>query len=109
LGGNGLFVIETESTRIEVPVENATSEKLAYYGAVALHIGDIVKFPEEEHNYPIWAMSLGKNYVNDYIMTEKAGGWYLEWHTDRPHFHMPLSKDATGVYLLGKKITQNEY
>lgn len=109
LGKNSRLVITTNGKKIHIPIEEASSEKLSYYGAVAIPMGEKVIFPQQEEGYPIWAMSLGKTYAKDYIMSEKAGGWYLEWHTDRPHFHMPLSQDANGFYLLGKKLNKNHY
>lgn len=104
LGKNGRLYIDTDAKNIEIPIEVASCDKLAYYGAVAIPLGETVTFPDQEAGYPIWAMSLGKSYTKDYIMSEKAGGWYLEWHSDRPHFHMPLSKDSAGFYILGKRL-----
>ena len=109
LGGYGRLLINIDAKKISLPLEIATSEKLGYYGAVAIPMGEKVTFPSEKRNYPIWAMSLGKDYVKDYIMTAKAGGWYLEWHKDRPHFHMPLSKDARGFYILGRSLSNNTF
>ena len=109
LGGYGRLIINTDARKVTLPIELATSEKLAYYGAVAIPMGTTVTFPPEEKEYPIWAMSLGKHYTNGYLMTPKAGGWYLEWHTDRPHFHMPLSSDAGGFYILGKALDNNRF
>lgn len=109
LGVNGRLCISTEKRVFHIPIEIASPEKLSYYGAVAVEMGAIVKFPSEETGYPIWGMNIGPTYSQDYIMTDKGGGWYLEWHLDRPHFHMPLSEDASGVYLLAKKIEAGKY
>lgn len=109
LGGYGRFIMKTDARKLTLPLEIATSEKLAYYGAVAIPMGEKVIFPPEESQYPIWAMSLGKDYTKGYIMSAKAGGWYLEWHQDRPHFHMPLSQDAGGFYILGKAINHTTF
>lgn len=100
LGGNGRFLVKGES--INVPVVVATDETLAYYGARTIRPGDKVRFPSDI--YPIWLMNLGKNYLDSFIMSEKGGGMYMEYHNDKPHFHMPLSEDAGGYLLLVKKI-----
>ncbi len=109
LGGNGRLFIDIAGREVNLPLEEARSETLAYYGAVAIPLGEKVVFPSEEAGYPIWLMSLGTTYTKDYIMSEKAGGWYLEWHQDRPHFHMPLAKDAGGFYILGKALSETRF
>jgi len=109
LGDNGILYMDIEGSRISVPIETATSETLAYYDAVLLHWGDRVRFPAEEVGYPIWVMDIGLTYVEDYLMKPKGGGWYLEWHKDRPHFHMPLSFEACGFYLLAKALGGDLY
>ena len=101
LGGNGLFLIDTAF--INVPVVEASDETLAYYGGRIVQFGDVVEFPDDD--FPIWAMNLGENYVKDFVMTQKGGGMYLEYHCDRPHFHMPLTDDARGYLILGKKTS----
>ena len=109
LGDNGRIIIDTVSTTLHLPPIEPTPEHLAYYGAVLLNKGDIVEFPDHAHQYPLWTMSLGASYVADYLMTDKGGGWYLEWHTDKPHLHMPLCEDATGTYLLGKEVAPDNF
>jgi hypothetical protein len=109
LGDNGRMIIDTVSTALHVIPIEPTPEHLAYYGAVLLHKGNTVEFPEHAHQYPLWTMSLGASYVEDYLMTEKGGGWYLEWHTDKPHLHMPLCEDAAGAYLLAKEVDPGHY
>ena len=85
-----------------MPIEEATNQSLLYYGATLLSEGDIVRFSNQD--YPIWKMELGTRYVDDYLMTKKGKGFYLEWHNDRPHWHQPVTRDAGGFYLLAKKI-----
>eukprot|EP00479_Gromia_sphaerica_P009985 TRINITY_DN440_c0_g1_i1.p1 TRINITY_DN440_c0_g1~~TRINITY_DN440_c0_g1_i1.p1 ORF type:complete len:191 (-),score=30.44 TRINITY_DN440_c0_g1_i1:404-928(-) len=87
----------------------ATDRGLSYYGASFIAIGETVEFPLAEA-FPIWALSVGDQYVDDYVMQpELGGGMYLEYHMDLPHFHMPLSKDAGGTYILGKKMNDMTY
>lgn len=109
LGENQYFVANLSDLKVDIPVMEASVETLAYYGAVLVEFGDTVQFPDIHAGYPLWVMSLGKDYVQDYLMTPKAGGWYLEWHTDRPHFHMPLSEDSGGAYILAKRVGEDLY
>jgi hypothetical protein len=61
----------------------------------------------EEEDYPIWAMNIGKNYVEGFLMANN--GYYLEYHHDKPHFHMPLSEDASGHYILARRSGEKQY
>lgn len=96
LGNNGVLTLPTEI--IKVPCVEATEETLVYYGAILLRKGDVVQFPDEE--YPIFRMSVGAHYVDDFVMTERGGGYFLEFHHDKPHFHMPLL--GGGRYILAR-------
>lgn len=99
-GDNVQLVLGAES--ITIPVVTATEDALGYYGATFVNMGEIVQFPDKV--FPIWAMNLGENYVDGFIMTEAGGGMYLEYHHDAPHFHMPLTDDTNGYYILAKKV-----
>jgi hypothetical protein len=94
LGDNGLLSLPSEI--LQVPSVEATHETLAYYGAILLKQGDVVRFPDAQ--YPIFTMSVGSRYVEEYLMA--GPGYYLEYHHDKPHFHMPI--DGGGHYLLAK-------
>jgi hypothetical protein len=89
---------------IDIPVLGADTpagkEAMAYYGAVLLSEGDVVKFPNTE--YPLWKMQLGVSYVDGFIMTPQGKGFYIEYHHDRPHWHQPLTADSGGYYLLAR-------
>lgn len=95
LGDNGRLVLS--SLAITVPVVVAEDPTLAFYGATLI-TNEAIRFPDAE--YPIWSMEVGNDYVKDYIMSNEGGGMYLEFHTDQPHFHMPLN--GGGYYLLAK-------
>jgi hypothetical protein len=96
LGDNGLLSINQEV--IHIPVVEATTPLLAHYGAILINKGETIRFPNDI--YPIFRMNIGKNYVENFIMSKEGGGFYLEFHTDQPHFHMPIK--GGGYYLLGK-------
>lgn len=95
LGDNGILIIPSKI--LKVPYVEATSKALAYYGAILIQKGDVVRFPDEE--YPIFRMTIGARYVDDFLMTD-GGGFYLEFHHDKPHFHMPLQ--GGGFYILAR-------
>lgn len=100
LGDNVIFRIQSQATEIAIPVLQATQHDLGYYGAVLVDSGAVVRFPN--HEYPIWKMSLGKRYVEGFLMTPQGKGFYLEYHHDRPHWHQPLTADCGGYYILAK-------
>ncbi len=101
---NGTFTVDTG--HIDVPVVTASAETLAYYNAHYLQLDDGLQFGSEAP-YPICVMTIGRHYVDDYLM-HTGGGQYIEFH-DRPHFHWNLDKNNSGYYLLGKKIGDNRY
>ena len=100
LGGSGRFLSDAV---LRIPVVEATSSSLAYYGAQLLHVNDVIRFPIDR--YPIWGMSVGRRYVSDCLLTAKGGGWYIEYHNDKPHFHMPLCSTCSGFYLLARAVS----
>lgn len=96
LGDNGRLIMDLKS--LSVPSVEATDVMLAYYGATLIEEGEIVRFPDD--SFPLFLMSVGERYVPDTLMTEKMGGFYLEYHTDRPHLH--YSMKSRGNYLLAR-------
>lgn len=46
-------------------------------------------------------MNIGETYLEHYLKVPKLeGGTYIEYH-DRPHFHLPLNRSASGHMILG--------
>lgn len=101
LGDSDLFQIDGDLTEIELPILEATSEGMGYYGAVLVDDGAHVRFPAPD--YPIWKMELGATYIDGLVMTDAGTGFYLEYHRDRPHWHQPLTADSGGYYILAKQ------
>ena len=61
---------------------------------------------ETKEPLPLTEMSIGVDYVNDFINNKDlGGGQYLEYH-DTPHYHAPLNSDNKGYIILGK---MNDY
>lgn len=96
LGDNGRLFLQTP--QLEIPCIQATDEMLAYYGAMLVNPGDVITFPDAI--YPIWRMSIQDKYVQQFLMSEHGGGFYLEYHHDQPHYHHALNGE--GHYLLAK-------
>ncbi len=101
LGDSVLFQLDSDVTEIEVPILEAGSAALGYYGAVLVEDGALVRFPGPD--YPIWKMELGETYIDGLVMTDAGTGFYLEYHRDRPHWHQPLTADSGGYYILARR------
>jgi hypothetical protein len=100
LGGFCKFEIDLDA--MQIPIQVATENNLLYYGCKLLKINDTIKFNTED-NLPLSIISIGKDYVNDYILQEQyGGGMYLEYHKN-PHFHMPMNESASGGIVLAKQ------
>ena len=100
LGGYGKLTLNIDGSTIRVPIVDATEDRLRYYKAHLLHSGDHFRF-ETHHPFPIFEMTVGKNYVPTFIM--KGKGLYLEYHNE-PHYHEPIDAHTGGVYLLARMI-----
>jgi len=101
LGGNGRYVISGDSDTLHIPLADPKPEHFAEYNCRLIAVGEMIRF-KATHNLPVTVTSIGKTYVEDYlVVADRGGGAYLEIH-DRPHFHMPLDRDACGTILLGK-------
>lgn len=102
LGGNGSYILADGHTSLDIPIAEATAENIAYYGCKLVKLGDFVSF-ESTGNLPITITNIGDTYVKDYLLeAAHGGGTYLEEH-DRPHFHMPIDKFASGFLIIGKE------
>jgi len=100
LGDFGTLITDSE---IKVPINIANHNNVKYYNAELYNLYDIIKFKTKDP-LPLTHMSIGIDYVKDYIENENlGGGQYLEIH-DNPHFHAPLNANNKGYYLLGKIV-----
>lgn len=106
LGERGRLILDYES--LLIPESKATKETLSYFGGKLLEYGDTVVI-ESPKKLPVSAMTVGKNYVKDYLLQgDLGGGAYIEYH-DNPHFHMPMDEKAGGYLILGKKISKGKF
>ena len=105
-GKNTSITIDMNETHLKIPIIQANENALNYYGATLVKNNDIISIHSID-KFPIWKMRLDYNYVEECLM-KKGTGFYLEWHTDKPHWHQPISFDSSGFYILAKKIIENE-
>ncbi|WP_343562005.1 hypothetical protein [Kiloniella sp. b19] len=102
LGGNGRYLLCQGQEELIIPVADCTAEHLAWYDSQLMAVGDVTRF-RTSGNLPVTLTSVGKDYPANYLLdAQRGGGAYLEVH-DRPHFHMPLDRDAGGYLILGKQ------
>ena len=101
LGNFGRF--ETAAI-LKLPINFATKSNVNYYGAKLFNVYDLIKFNFNKSFLPLTYMTIGDNYVKDYLEKKKlGGGQYLEYH-DNPHYHSPLNSDNKGFIILGKQV-----
>jgi len=99
---------EIDLNKMNIPIQDATSENLEYYNVKLLKIDDKINF-ETNDNLPLCIVAVGANYIKDYILhPDYGGGVYLEYHKN-PHFHMPIYLESNGGIMLAKKIEQDKY
>jgi hypothetical protein len=101
LGGNGRYALPSNQHVLEIPEVEPCQAHLAFYGCRLVKVGDTLSF-DTKAPLPVTITIVGKTYIADYLFRkEHGGGEFLEIH-DRPHFHMPLEKEAAGHMLIGK-------
>ncbi len=100
LGKNDWFITQTKS--ITIPETVITEETLAIFGCKLIKPGDVFSF-ESTKVLPLFEVSVGKEYVQEYLLKENFGnGFYIETH-DTPHYHQPLDLNSGGFLILGLK------
>jgi len=100
LGKNDWFITRTEF--ITIPETVVTEETLNIFGCKLIKPGDMFSL-ESTKELPLFEVSVGKEYVQEYLLKENFGnGFYIETH-DTPHYHQPLDTDAGGFLILGLK------
>ena len=106
LGGNGVYRLKKGVDGLTIPIAKTTAENLAFYGSQLVPVGGCVSF-DAPRDLPVTVVSVGEDYVGEYLFDSKyGGGAYLEVH-DRPHFHMPLDPSADGHLIIGKRDDQS--
>ena len=102
------MLFETELGEYTVPHGHDTAAEFAWFGAHLVPIGSEVIF-DTPKAVPVWTMTVGDRYVEDYLLKdERGGGFYMEYH-NCPHLHVPMEKEATGFVILGKRTDDDKY
>jgi hypothetical protein len=103
LGSNDYFILNQE--KIQIPETKTTNENLLLFNAHLIKPNEVFNFKCKK-TLPIFEVTVGKNYVNGYLLEENFGnGFYIEKH-NTPHYHQPLSPTSSGFLVLG--ILSNE-
>ena len=97
LGNNDVFL--THMREITIPVEETRDEYVGYYGARIIRDRDSFNL-KNPHPMPLFDMTIGKDYVQNYIGLSE-NGYYVEEH-NTPHFHQPKLPSAGGYLVLGE-------
>jgi hypothetical protein len=102
VNNNGNNMI-TEIQNIEIPIEIATNEKLAYYGCQLVEMMDIITFNSKENQTLYYCqINIGDEYLDNYIMNENFGnGVYFESY-NHPTFYSATYKNSGGFIILVK-------
>lgn len=112
LGGYGRFTAESSNKEFHIPLKDISLDQetaeqaLAFYGAELIQEGECIRF-YDDRPFPIWEMQIAEHYVEEWLYRDQAGGEYIEWHRDRPHWHHALN-NTNGFYIFGKK-TREDY
>jgi hypothetical protein len=100
LGYNDYFISKME--HIVIPESPIEQKYLNFYGATLIKPNMLFQM-ENNQAMPIFKMTIGQDYVENYLLKEEFGnGFYIETH-DTPHFHQPLNIHSSGYIILGKK------
>ncbi len=92
----------TNSPTIDIPIEIATDEKVAYYSCQLIETMELFRFNlHNDKKMYYYQINIGEDYLNDYIMSGK--GVTLELH-DNPNFYTPSFQNSNGFIILAKKV-----
>lgn len=98
LGKNDYFI--SQITSFIIPETQTSEQTLESFGCKLIKPGNSFKL-EYEKELPLFEVSIGSEYVNEYLLKENFGnGFYIEKH-NTPHYHQPLDSNAGGFLILG--------
>ena len=103
LGKNQIMKLDNRS-EIIIPIAETTDQHLAFFGCKLIK-NDIPFELKNEIEMPLFHVSIGEKYVEDYLLNDThGGGFYIERH-NTPHYHQSMNKTNRGYLILGKQIT----
>jgi hypothetical protein len=109
LGSNHILYTLNRIDQISIPIAECNSTNLSVYGAKLIT-------PERPYfkldnicPMPLFNMTIGCDYVSDYLLQPGLGdGFYMEKH-NTPHIHIPVDNSSCGYYILGTIINNSLY
>lgn len=107
LGKNSLLIIDRD--HISIPADNTNDDNLSFYGCSI--IKDSVLTLGGRHKVGLFKMSIGEDYLKNYLLKKDYGnGFYIEYH-DQPHYYRfrQSQNGKRGHLVLGRKINDEYY
>jgi hypothetical protein len=102
LGKNQIMKLEN-SSEIIIPIAETTDQHLAFFGCKLIK-NDIPFELKNEIEMPLFQVSIGEKYVEDYLLKDThGGGFYIERH-NTPHYHQSMNENSRGYLILGKQV-----
>jgi hypothetical protein len=103
LGKNQIMKLDN-TNEINIPIAETTEEHLNFFGCKLIK-NDIPFELKNEIEMPLFQVSIGEKYVEDYLLKDThGGGFYIERH-NTPHYHQAMNKISRGYLILGKQVT----
>jgi hypothetical protein len=102
LGKNQIMTIDN-TYEINIPIAETTQENLSFFGSKLITNNKPFHL-KNEIEMPLFHVSIGNKYVDDYLLIDNyGGGFYIERH-NTPHYHQSMNKNSRGYLILGKQI-----
>jgi hypothetical protein len=109
LGSNRVLYTKKRIDQISIPIAECNSTNLSYYGAKLITPENPYFKLDNISPMPLFNMTIGCDYVEDYLLQPGLGdGFYMEKH-NTPHIHIPADTSSSGYYILGDIIDNNLY
>lgn len=100
LGSSDLFIY---NNNFEIPEVLTNQATLNFYGCKLIKSGDVFNL-QNNKPMPLFKITVGPEYVKNYLLQENLGnGFYIESH-DTPHYHQPLNSNSAGHIILAKRF-----
>jgi hypothetical protein len=109
LGSNHILSTLNRIEQISIPVAECNSTNVSYYGAELITQEKPYFKLDNTSPMPLFNMTIGFDYVKDYLLQPGLGdGFYMEKH-NTPHIHIPVDTSSRGYYILGNIINSKLY
>ena len=106
LGSNHILFTLHRIDQMLIPIAECSIKNLSYYGAKLITPDKPYFTLDNAFPMPLFNMTIGCDYVKDYLLQPGLGdGFYMEKH-NTPHIHIPVNTSSIGYYILGN-ITNN--